>query len=44
MLTGTGLKDLRRFAPEHLDTPMRIGDLRALLATTFRSAAGEPEA
>lgn len=43
VLTGTGLKDLRRFAAEHVDTHMCVGDLRSLLATTFRSpAAGEP--
>lgn len=40
VLTGTGLKDLRRFAPEFLDTQMCVGDLRALLATTFRSPRG----
>jgi len=37
LLTGTGLKDLRRFAPEPLDTHLRVDDLRALLAATFGS-------
>lgn len=39
VLTGSGLKDLRRFAPEHHGAPMRVADLRALLA---RYARGEP--
>jgi threonine synthase len=41
LLTGTGLKDLRRFVPEQLDTATRVADLRALLATTFGSDRGD---
>lgn len=39
ILTGTGLKDLRRFTPAHRHTPMTVTDLRALLAQTFASPA-----
>jgi threonine synthase len=39
VLTGTGLKDLRRFAPVHREPPIDLGDLRALLARTFASSA-----
>jgi threonine synthase len=35
ILTGTGLKDLRRFAPTHLDPPRRVEDLRVLLASRY---------
>jgi threonine synthase len=35
VLTGTGLKDLRRYAPTRRDAPMHIDDLRDLLLRTF---------
>lgn len=35
VLTGSGLKDLRRFAATRSDPPMQIADLRELLARTL---------
>ena len=41
VLTGTGLKDLRRFSPtgEAFQTPMGVGDLRSMLAASFDQAS-----
>jgi hypothetical protein len=35
ILTGTGLKDLRRFTPTRHDAPVHLDDLRSLLERTF---------
>jgi threonine synthase len=35
ILTGTGLKDLRRFTPTRHDAPVHLDDLRSLLQRTF---------
>ena len=40
LLTGAGLKDLRRFSPtgEAFRSPLRVGDLRSMLAASFDQA------